>query len=332
MKKLSIIAVTMLATTSVNAEIIQIPTQSGFSGFVMGGVGTLEYKSNMYKGPNDDNDSHSGLFNSPENYSSVTPLLGADLRYTFSDSRTQLFFGNLIQDAVRFDFTQQLGVRQQIGDKGIVALGYVFPMLATKTWSDPYVAGRRNEVDMKSNGARLAWDQIWGTNFNTSYTVRKFDISEEQSGKSVWYINNAQRDMLDRNGTTSDIALSYDWSFSKGHVLRPELTYSKGDFDGSAMSYDKTQIQLSHGYNNSQWSLVSNIYLGKTSYDEANPIFGNKADSDEFGISSTFFWHHLFNVKGLNGLVSASYSKSDSDINFYDTYVSSINTGLVYNF
>ncbi|MGL4354285.1 MAG: DUF2860 family protein [Aeromonas popoffii] len=331
MKKLSFIAVALLATTSVNAEIIKIPTQSGFSGFVIGGVGTLEYKSNMYKGPNDDNDRHAGLFNSPESHSSVTPIFGADLRYTFAETRTQLFLGNLIQDAVRFDFTQQLGVRQQMGDKGIVALAYVFPLLPADTWSDPYAEGNRHETDMKSGGGRLAWDQIWGTHFNTSFTMRKFDISEERSGQSLG-LSSAQRDMLDRNGTTSDVALSYDWIFTPGHVLRPELVYSKGSFDGSAMSYDKTQILLSHGYNNSQWSLVSNIYLGQMSYDEVNPIFGDKADSDEFGISASFFWHRLFDVKGLNGLISASYRKSDSDINFYDASIRSINTGLVYHF
>ncbi|PTT45997.1 DUF2860 family protein [Aeromonas sp. HMWF016] len=331
MKKLSFIAVALLTTTSVNAEIIKIPTQSGFSGFVMGGVGILEYKSNMYKGYNGDNESHNGLFNSPESYSSGTPILGADLRYTFAETRTQLFLGNLIQDAVRFDFTQQLGVRQQMGDKGIVALGYVFPLLPTETWADPYAAGNRQDTDMKSGGARLAWDQIWGTHFNATYTMRKFDISEERSGESM-ALSNAQRNMLNRNGNTNEVALSYDWIFSPGHVLHPELTYGKSSFDGSAMNYDKTQIQLSYGYNNNQWSLISNIYLGHMKYDEVNPIFGNKADSDEFGVSTTFFWHRLFNVKGLNGLISASYSKSNSDINFYDAYISSINTGLMYHF
>ncbi|MGL5293482.1 MAG: DUF2860 family protein [Aeromonas sp.] len=332
MKKLSIIAMTMLASTAVSAEVIKIPNESGFSGSVMGGVGTVKYKSNMYKGPNDDNDQLNSRYGSPESYSSPIPLIGADLRYTFAGPRTQLFFGNLLQDAVRFDFTQQIGVRQQIGDKGVLALGYVFPLMATKTWSDPYAYGSRDETDMKSGGARVAWDQIWGSNFNTAYTVRKFDVDSERSGDSVIGLNNAQRHMLDRNGTTSDVSLSYDFNLGQGNSLRPEFTYTNGDFDGSAMSYDKTKFQLSHGYNTNQWSLVSNISIGQTSYDKANPIYGKKADSNEFGISSTFFWHQLFNVQGLSGLISASYSESDSDINFYDSYVTSLNTGLVYNF
>lgn len=331
MNKISFIAVVLLTTTSVNAEIIKIPTQSGFSGFVMGGVGMLEYKSNMYKGYKSDNEIYHGLFSSPDSYSSGTPILGADLRYTFSETRTQLFIGNLIQDAVRFDFTQQFGVRQQIGDKGIIALGYVFPLRPTETWSDPYAAGNRQDTVMKSGGARLAWDQIWGTYFNATYTMRKFDISEERSGENL-ALTNAQRSMLDRNGNTNEVALSYDWILSPGKVLHSEFIYGRSGFHGSAMNYDKTQFQLSYGYNNSQWSLISNIHIGQMRYDEANPIFSNKADSDEFGINTTFLWHHLFNLNGLNGLISASYSKSDSDINFYDAYISSINTGLVYHF
>lgn len=330
MKKVFIVAV-LLSSASVEAEIIKIPTHSGFSGFIMGGVGAVQYQSNMYKGPHDDNEMHNGLLNTPESYSSMTPIIGADIRYTFSETRTQLFLGNLIQDAVRFDFTQQLGVRQQIGNNGIIAIGYVFPLKPTETWSDPYAQGHRHETDINSGGARLAWDQIWGTSFNAAYTVRQFDIDDERSGATL-VLSNAERDMLDRNGINNEFVLSYDFILRSNHILRPEFTYSKGRFDGSAMSYEKTQAQLSYGYNNSQWSLVSNMYLGRMSHDEINPVFGRKADSDECGINATLFWHHLFNVKGLNGLISAAYSKSDSDISFYDAYISRFNTGLIYHF
>jgi len=85
----------------------------------------------------------------------------------------------------------------------------------------------------------------------------------------------------------------------------------------------------------SQWSFVSNAYLGQTKYDEANPIpdFGNKkADSDEFALTGTFFWHRLFGIAPLSATFTAGYAKSDSDINFYDSESVMFNTGLLYNF
>lgn len=332
MKKLSLFLLTTMGACSAQAEIIKIPKESGFSGFVMAGVGAVEYESNMFKGASDDNSSHNGLNNSPDSHSSAIPLFGVDLRYTFANSGTQLFFGNLIQDAVRFDFTQQLGIRQQISDMGIVSLGYVFPLMATETWSDPYQSGHRKETDMKSGGARMAWDQILNSNFNAAYTVRKFDLDKERSGASLAQLTDHERDQLDRNGDTQEFALSYDWNIAPNHVLRPEITFTKGDFDGKAMSYDKTMVQLSYGVTGSQWSLVTNAFGGQVSYDADNPIYGKKADSNEFGLSTTFFWHQLFGVNGLSGLVSASYSKSDSDIDFYDAYVSSVGTSLMYRF
>ena len=73
--------------------------------------------------------------------SGLTPLLNADIRYTFADTRTQIFLGNLILDAVRFDFTQQLGLRQEMGDKGIVATSLVFNVMPVELWSDPSPPG-----------------------------------------------------------------------------------------------------------------------------------------------------------------------------------------------
>lgn len=328
MHKSLLLGLGLLAAGPLHAEIIEIPAQSGFSGFLLGGINASSYESNFYKG----HDSHDRIDNlgSAERSDGLTPLINADLRYTFADTRTQLFLGNLIQDAVRFDFTQQLGVRQQIGDKGIIAGSYVFSALPTEQWQDPFATGvDRETTDRSSRGMRLSWDKIWGSNFNGKATVRKIDIDNEHSGERYGHDVAHQ---LDRNGHEYAFELGYLWRFAPGQLLEPALVYKQADLDGRAESYDSTGVQLSYGVKGSQWSLVSNLYLGQRDYDAVQPLFGRRADANEFALGGSFFWHQLFGVAPLSGVVSASYAKADSDISFYDANASSLSAGLLYNF
>ncbi|SFM21792.1 DUF2860 family protein [Marinobacter zhejiangensis] len=332
MKRLSLVALALAGATGAQAEIIKIPEQSGFSGHVMAGAQYLGYESNFYKGPDTDNNLHNGLTNSPDNNTMARPILGGDVRYTFAETRTQVFLGNMIQDAVRFDYAQQLGVRQQIGDRGIVGIGYVFSLQDAETWEDPYQVGNRTESDVESDGARFSWDQIWGTRFNASYTYRDIDLDNEQSGLSQG-LSADEMTLLDRNGQSHRYNVSYDWVVAPGHVLRPELVYTRADLDGKAVSYDRTRFQVTYGYNSERWSLATNAFYGQTQYDEVNPIFGTDADSDQFGIGSSFFWHNLFGVNHLSGMVLAHYIQSSADsIAFYDAYAGSLSLGVMYRF
>ncbi|MCV3290952.1 DUF2860 domain-containing protein, partial [Aeromonas media] len=114
--------------------------------------------------------------------------------------------------------------------------------------------------------------------------------------------------------------------------LEPAFIYRQADLDGSAQSYESNGMQLTFAKRASQWSFVSNVYMGQTKYDEANPIFNQQADSDEFAINGTFFWHRLFGIAPLSATLTAGYAKSDSEIGFYDTESTVFSTGLLYNF
>lgn len=304
----------------------QIPNQSGFSGFVHGGVSVMEYQSNFYSNGDDDERNESGSANS---VSGVNPLINLDLRYTFADSRTQVFLGNLIQDAIRFDFTQQLGVRQQIGDKGILAGSLVFNAMPTEQWADPFDLRNKNTTDIESKGVRLAWNKIWGSNFNASLTSRKVEVDNEQSGKEN---DPSYASMLDRNGKLTSMQLAYQWQIAPGHSLEPAFIYREADLDGKAQSYESNGLQLTYATRGNKWSLVSNAYVGASEYEAANPIFGRKADSNELALTSTLFWHQLFGIAPLSATVTAGFTRSDSDISFYDSEAAIFSTGLLYNF
>lgn len=322
----------LLVTNATHAELSAIPKQSGWSGFLLGGVNVGSYKSNFYAG--DDSGSRIQDLGDPDSESSLTPLINADIRYTFADTRTQVFLGNLIQDAVRFDFTQQLGLRQEMGDKGIVATALVFNVMPVEQWSDPFATGvDRSATDRESKGVRFAWDRIWGSNWNGSLTSREVEIDEERSGQQYDLIHGTQyASMLDRNGKVHAMELSYRWRFAGNQLLEPALLYRQADLDGSAESFKNTGLQLTYAKRTSQWSIVSNLYAGRRQYDEANPLFGQHADASEFALNGTFFWHNLFGVKPLSATLTLAYSSADSDIDFYDSQASRFSTGLLYNF
>ncbi|MEH8182146.1 MULTISPECIES: DUF2860 family protein [Aeromonas] len=332
MRHISLLGLGLLVANSAHADLGGIPKESGWSGFLLGGINVVNYESNFYSG-DDDHNTLSGL-GSPQSSSAVTPLINADIRYTFADTRTQLFLGNLIQDAIRFDFTQQLGLRQELGDKGIVGGSLVFSAMPTEQWSDPFAVGvARSSTDINSTGVRASWDNIWGSNFNGSLTTRNIDVDEERSGQQYDAIHHTNyASALDRNGKIHALELSYQWRFSGGHVIEPALIYRDADLDGRAQRYKQSGMQLTYAKRGAQWSFVSNLYLGQSNYDEANPLFGQYADADEFAANAIFFWHNLFGVSSLSATASAAYGKSSSDISFYDSQATRFSTGLLYNF
>lgn len=234
MRNLTLLSLGLLAANAAHADLGEIPKQSGWSGFLLGGVNAVSYQSNFYAG--DDNHSRINDLGSPDSESGLTPLLNADIRYTFADTRTQIFLGNLIQDAVRFDFTQQLGLRQEMGDKGIVATSLVFNVMPVELWSDPFATGvDRSSTDLKSKGARFAWDKIWGSNFYGNLTTREVDMDEERSGQQYDQSHGTHyAGMLDRNGKVHDMELSYQFHFGGNQLLEPAILYKEARLDGNA--------------------------------------------------------------------------------------------------
>ncbi|MGL6071758.1 DUF2860 family protein [Craterilacuibacter sp.] len=325
MQKTVLASAALLLASAAQAAINPIPTSNGFSGAVSIGVASSEVASNMYKG-----DDNGRIYNrgTPDSHGETDPLLMLDLRYTLANSRTQFVLGNQVHDALRLDYTQQLGVRQEIGNNGIVSAGLVFSGFGSKdVWANPYdTTGEREETKRKSTGMRLGWEGILGSNFSADITRRKVELDDEKSG----YLG-----LLDRNGKTTRFNLSYDWEFAPGHFLAPGIVLGKHDLDGRAMSNDSTGFKLDYGYRSGLYTVTANLYLGEQKYDAANPIpefDGKKADSSDFVIGTNLMRHQLFGYKNVSGFVNAAYGKSDSDINFYDAEVKRIGAGVMYKF
>ena len=338
---LILLAVFTLLSLSPAYAIEPIPAESGFSGFLSVGGGYSRVKSNMIAGNtfgSVGNRTVDSLTDSPDANSSGSLQFNYDLRYTFASTRTQIFLGTALEDALRYDFATQLGVSQELPGKNLVAASFLFSSIPTEVWKDPYVLYyKRSKTDRTSNGFRLAWDRIFGSELQLQYSYRNIDIDDEYSGYFLG-LNPYQRNLLDRNGDVQRAEVLYRFFFdNKKHVIIPAVTYFDYNLDGDAMSNDGFDFQLSYGYNGDVISLVLNGYIGYADYDKRNLIYGKTRDDDRYGASLTAFYHKPFGwqapfFKKTSLYFNTGYFDADSNIDFYDTSIFSAEAGLFFRF
>ena len=330
---------TLFCVVNPAAALEPIPVESGFSGFIRPGVGYLRYKSNMvasFLGYDLSDKRINSRNDSPNTESNGIILVPFALRYTFASTRTQLFIGTDLRDLVRFDLSQQIGVKQEIGRFGLLQGGLLFSGIPAKVWKDPYLENQnRNDTSRTSTGGRLVWDRIFGSNFQLQYTYRKIDISSEKSGDSIPSLTNSQRNRLDRNGDRHVAEAFYRFNFSKKHRLMPQLIYARDDLDGDAMASDTFDFQLTYAYFGGPFVLTLNGLIGKSDYDKKNPIYDKTRDDDRYGIQGSLYYKNpwdwtLFGSEPMSFYLGGAYFDVDSNIDFYDQEATMATVGVFF--
>ena len=321
------------------AAIDPIPMKSGFSGFIRPGAGYLKFKSNMvasFMGYKLSDRKTSSLTANPDDQDTVLINVPFALNYTFASTRTQLFLGTDLTDLIRFDMSQQFGVRQEIGRFGLLQGGILFSSIPAKVWKDPYLVNqKRDETSRSSNGARLVWDRIFNTGLRFQFTYRNVDVSSEKSGDSLSSLSNSQRKLLKRDGDRYIGDIAYAFTFAEKHVLAPAFIYSKDDLDGDAMSSDTYDFQVTYAYFGDPITITANAFVGVADYDEKNPIYGKTQDDDRFGVNAVIYYKNpwgwrLFGSQPINFFVNGVYSDVDANIDFYNQEAIMVSTGVLF--
>jgi len=312
-----------------------IPDKSGYSGFVLMGAGYIDAESNTVAGNSVmdiGNPTVDSVFSSPQSSDDVHPVLTGEVRYTFAEKRTQLFFGNSIEDLTQLDITQLAGVRRESREAGTFGLFYVFSSIPPEAYEDPYLAGSpRRETDRESQGVRFEWDSILGSRFDLQFTYRDINIDVERSGQALGLSAQDQL-LLDRNGDQIAIVLDYTHIISPRHILQPQIGYRDSDYNGGAVANDSTFVQLTYVYRKDRWTLITNALVGKTDYNENNPIYGKPQDSDQLLLGTTISYQLPVANQRWSANALITYVDSDSDIDFHDNTVVSAIFGLGYRF
>lgn len=323
--------VASLVAASTAFALDPIPQDSGFSGFVMPGVGAINYKSNLVAdvpAMNVGDRVTGSLDSSPDSTSSAMGVVNFEVAYTIASTRTQFTLGNQLEDIARMNIGQQLAVKQELPDQSIVSAGLLFSSIPTEVWEDPYVANApRSATDRGSAGLRLVYDRILGSNFEVRYSLRSIDIDNERSGLTgVLGLTPAQASQLRRDGSEHHLDVSHRFVFDRRHILTPSLTFFREDRDGEAMSQTGADLQLTYIYLGRPVTVVLNGMIGLSENDEANPIYGRTQETDRFGANAQLFYRNPFGWKPFGHehfavFVSGTFFRADANINFYDTQV-----------
>ena len=337
MKTLTALAALSLITTSLLSS--PISSKSGFSGFVSAGISSLDFKSNTVAG-NTFNETISdetinSLQDDPESNSNTQPNLNYNLVYTFADIKTEIFLGTSLEDVLTFDATTLFGVRKDFGNIGILGVSAVSATLPAYVWKDPYQTGtKRDSTKQNSQGIALKWEEIMRSNFDIELRSRKIEIDGgDQSGLHRPYIGSADttaltasqlNDKLDREGDLTSVIGSYRWKIDKDDQLKTSVRYSNYDLNGDSMQHVLTALELNYLHVVDDWSFIVNGSIGQDDYENANPLFGNQADASVYGGSLTAMVKNPFGwSKDISLIGTLAGAQSDSDINFYDSSITS---------
>ncbi len=316
-----------------------IPKTTGFSGFVSTGPGVFIVKSNrLAAGPpllNDVGERQlTSVFNvAPTNTTAAWPLAG-EVNYTFSESRTQLFFGNRLEDLLRLDVPFGLGIRQELKDSSIVALSALFTPLELKFWKDPYVEGEdRTKNRLNFPGLRFRWGRMFKTGLEFTTTVRWYRYDAENSGD--WLVSQGrlapeERSLLVRDGTYARIDMLYRFQWKK-HRLEPRLGYVVSDREGAAISNKGPNAKLTYLFFTKHFLLDANVLYSRRSSDETNPIYDKTYASDRFGAAvAVFVPIKLFKGKGWSFWVRGEVLNENANIDFYSSRLVAFMGGLLW--
>ena len=316
-----------------------IPDESGFSGFINVGLGGLAIKSNVMAetglGFVDlGDDTIDGLNNSPDRQNGVLPVFNFEATYTFADSRTQVYVGNLLEDFVRFEMNAAVGVRQEIGDAGLLGANLLASSIPTEVWKDPFLVGeKRKSTERDSDGFRVQWSDIYGSGLEVRYTARDVEIDDERSGLSQ-DLTDLELGLLVRDGDHNRFDVRYEYTSADGrHIVTPGLAYIDHEREGKAVSADGYGLDLNYMYvYQPRLRFVVNAGYSRLDSDAAHPIYGVKDDTTRLGLALAAFYAQPFGMEGWVLNVSAAAFEDDHKIRFYDTTVRLLTVGMLRRF
>jgi len=316
-----------------------IPQDSGLSGYIRPGVGYISFKSNMvasFLGEDVSEKRADSLFAIPTSKSSPIALIPFLLEYTFAGTHTQLFIGTEPTDLIRFDFSQQVGIKQEIGRIGIIQGGFLFNIISTTVWQDPYVAGYRDriETNRSANGVRLVWDRLFDSRLQLQYTYRKIDLGTERSGEFLG-LDSMQRHLLDRNGNRHVGEVLYRFDITPKHIWTPAFRYTRSDLRGAAMAGDAYTFQLNYVYSGDPFTVTANAFFGFEDYDERNPIYNITQTDDHIGLQASIYYKNpwgwrIFGSNPMNFYVSGAFVDIDANVDFYDQLAIVASAGVLF--
>lgn len=257
--------------------------------------------------------------------------------------KTEIFLGTSLEDVLTFDASTLLGIRKDFGTVGILGVSALAATTPAYVWKDPYQTGtKRDSTKQNSQGIALKWEEIMRSNFDVELRSRKIDIDGgDESGLHTPYVgsspitltNTQLNNELNREGDLMSVIGSYRWKIGKDNQLKTSIRYSNYDLDGDAMQHVLTAAEFNYLHVIDNWNFIINGTIGEDNYDNSNPLFNDQADASMYGGSLTAMYKNPFGwSKDISLIGTVAGAESNSDINFYDSSISTVSASILYKF
>jgi hypothetical protein len=318
---------------------ITIPTTSGFGGFFIVAPGAFNAQTNViangppffrYAGYK----KIESIFSSPVSKSAIGPAFTTEINYTFAKSKTQLFFGNRMEDLLHLDVPFGLGVRQELKDSSILSFSVLLTPLFLNYWEDSFVENEDRVIThVNFPGVRLIWDRIFKTGLELSTTYRLFKLGEEKNGQ--WLVDRGELDpdlqhLLVREGNVFRLQALYRLKINR-HRLEPNVRYVDENFDGAAMATKGYVLRVNYIYPTPKVIFEATLNYGNRKAKAMNPIYNETLDAVRYGTAvAGVVPVKMGNSRRWSIVIAAEYLAENANINFFDSKLASILVGLQY--
>ena len=265
-------------------------------------------------------------------------LLGflGTVQYTFGESLThQVYAGTTREDIATGTIAFEIGYRHQLSGGTILDVSVLPTLISGKAWADPYAVGvNRNETDVKGNVGRLQLTNIGGTAFRTDFAIGQSDVDDELSGtQDKLGLTDEEVGLLDRERTYVYAKAGYPFILpNQAGVFVPSMVYFNSDAEGGALSFDSYGIELNYAKRIGRHGFVVTLDASDRQYDEANPIYGNVREENEYGAFLAYEFGGLMGYEDWSFITLLGLRTIDSNIDFYNSEQVLASVGVDYKF
>lgn len=287
-----------------------------FSGYFLFGGIYSNGEMSLDEASDDNKKKIGSLSDSSEDYSLFSPFFMGNLTYNFLSTGTSIGIGS---DLGGFGLT----LSQDGGDLGYFTLSG--SMGKDEVFKDPYLVGvKRDKTDAETKSFSLSWDEIFGLGMGAQYSFETIDVDDDNSGK--------KNKKLERDGTIHSLGLNFDLFDNGMHKVSTGLAYEIGDIKGKSNAYKGMGGGFTYLVEGESWDVETELSFLSYDYDESHPVFNKTREDKEGSVSSTFTLYEPFELENWFVQYLVSYTKRDSNIDFYDSSSVSTFCGVGYNF
>lgn len=335
---LGIIACSVLPMTDTTAQ-DQVPQNSGIGAHFVVMTGIYFVKSNgLASGApllgDVSNASIPYLNQSPRAETIAAIPLAGELSYTFSKSRTQLYFGNRLVDIIRLDGVLAFGIRQEIGNGGILAASWLFTPFELNLWEDPFVENEARKPTAKNlPGIRLRWGRVFQTKLELTISARKYQYDNEKSGE--WLLeqgrlNENELSLLSRNGEALEVIATYKFDLQQ-HYLQPGYRFNFNNHSGGGIANNRSTFLIGYGFRGTGLLLDAKAFIISRTAEEVHPVFDKTVSSNGYGFAVATKIPFKVSESSIWSLIlSTEYAREDFNADFYSTRIAAITAGVLW--